>query len=205
MRTLTALAPVSRCLLVVAQDRRSEAEAIVRQFAPWRCPVEVVEGGAERQDSVANGLACVRSDEDLVVIHDAARPFLPASCALRCIEVAAAEGAAIVALPAHDTIKLAHADGTIERTISRDRVWLAQTPQVFRTELLHRAVAEAKAKGLAVTDDASIAEAAGIPVRLVAGDEANRKVTTPADFAWAEWYAGCQGRGAECSELRMPT
>jgi 2-C-methyl-D-erythritol 4-phosphate cytidylyltransferase/2-C-methyl-D-erythritol 2,4-cyclodiphosphate synthase len=145
----------------------------------------VVAGGERRQDSVANGFAAVEGRVDVVLIHDAARPFVSAAVIARTLDAAAECGAALAALPSSDTVKLAVAGGveppTVERTIPRERVYLAQTPQGFRSDVLRRAIDAGRVLGTA-TDEAALAEAAGVAVRLVAGDSANLKITTRADL-----------------------
>ncbi|HYD47672.1 MAG TPA: 2-C-methyl-D-erythritol 4-phosphate cytidylyltransferase [Terriglobales bacterium] len=187
LRTLCGLDSLRRAVVVAAADRLADAAGIIAERGPWRAPVEIVAGGAERQDSVANGLAAVT--EPYVMIHDAARPFISLDTAAACLQAAIRSGAAIVAVPAHDTVKLAGVDGSIERTVDRSRIWLAQTPQTFRTELLRQALARARARGEILTDDAALMEAAGHPVELVPGDPDNRKITTAADYHWAQWFA----------------
>lgn len=163
---------------------------LVEELAPaWAGlakPVQVVVGGARRQDSVANGFAAVEGRADVVLIHDAARPFVSADLIDRTLDAAAESGAALAALPCADTVKYAGAAAGaggpfVERTIPRERVYLAQTPQGFRAEVLRAAVAAGQALGTA-TDEAALAEAAGFPVRLVAGDPANLKITTRTDL-----------------------
>ncbi len=148
-------------------------------------PVEVVAGGGRRQDSVANGFAIVEGRADLIVIHDAARPFVSSDLIARTIDAASESGAALAALVSSDTVKLATGDRpdrpVVERTIPRERVYLAQTPQAFRADVLRRAIEAGRALATA-TDEAALAEAAGIVVRLVEGDPANLKITTRADL-----------------------
>lgn len=164
------------------------AELLASLAATWAGaakPVTVVPGGARRQDSVANGFAVVEARADVVVIHDAARPFVTADSITRTLRAAAESGAALAALPCHDTVKYASGpDGTaivVERTIPRERVHLAQTPQAFRVEVLRAAMAAGHDRG-GVTDEAALAEAAGFPVRLVLGEPANLKITTRTDL-----------------------
>ncbi len=150
-------------------------------------PVQVVAGGARRQDSVAGGFAAVDGRADLVVVHDAARPFVSADLIARTIEAAAAAGAALAALPSRDTVKLeAPAGGVVERTVPRERVHLAQTPQAFRADVLRAAIA---AGAGTATDEAALVEALGLPVRLVAGESTNLKITTAADLEMARTLA----------------
>jgi 2-C-methyl-D-erythritol 4-phosphate cytidylyltransferase/2-C-methyl-D-erythritol 2,4-cyclodiphosphate synthase len=145
-------------------------------------PVVIVEGGARRQDSVARAFARVPAAADVVLIHDAARPLVSADLIGRTVAAAAAEGAAVAAVRATDTVKRADADGHVVETLPRDQVYLAQTPQAFRVAVLRDALAiDADA-----TDEATLAERAGHRVRLVAGDPSNVKITTPADLSLAE-------------------
>lgn len=153
-------------------------------------PLRIVAGGARRQDSVANGFAAVSEDVNLVVVHDAARPFVSGDLIRRTIRAGAEAGAAVAALPSSDTVKLAeagNADGAVfvERTIPRERVFLAQTPQAFHRDVLRAAFAAAACVDEA-TDEAALAEAAGIPVRLVLGEPGNVKITTERDLDAAE-------------------
>ena len=163
-------------------------------------PVRVVEGGTRRQDSVANGFDVVQARADIVLIHDAARPFASPDLISRTIAAAIETGAALAALPVSDTVKLASGETTphgpvVERTIPRERVYLAQTPQAFRTDVLRAAIAAGRrGGGLPATDEAALAEAAGYPVRLVTGDATNLKITTMDDLTVARALA--EGRGS---------
>lgn len=141
--------------------------------------------GERRQDSVAAGLRALSAGCEVAVVHDAARPFAPVEATQRSIEAAAAHGGAILAVPAHDTVKLAAEDGRIERTLDRNRVWLAQTPQAFRGDLIEDVAARCESE-TTYTDEASILEAMGLEVVLIEGSAENFKVTTQADFARAE-------------------
>jgi 2-C-methyl-D-erythritol 4-phosphate cytidylyltransferase / 2-C-methyl-D-erythritol 2,4-cyclodiphosphate synthase len=150
--------------------------------------IRTVTGGARRQDSVANALASLSDAADLIVIHDAARPFVTADLIERTIRAAAEHGAAIAAVAATDTVKQAsdrHADGTwrIRATLPRETIYLAQTPQAFRRSVLSDAMT--RASDGTFTDEAMLVERAGFPVHIVAGDPANIKVTTPHDLAAA--------------------
>ena len=195
IRTLVKLRDLLSIVLVVGADQQKRAASIVNDFGPWPVPVHLARGGAERQDSVAAGLALVDPAADLVVVHDAARPFVPACCFQACIEAAARSGAAIVAVPAHDTIKVVGARMEILETLDRRTIWLAQTPQVFRSDLLRRAYAQARADGYTATDDAMLVERLGVAVRVIPGELVNRKITTPDDLEWAESYL--RGQRAE--------
>jgi 2-C-methyl-D-erythritol 4-phosphate cytidylyltransferase/2-C-methyl-D-erythritol 2,4-cyclodiphosphate synthase len=151
--------------------------------------IEIVAGGARRQDSVAHAFARVMDRADIVVIHDAARPFVTDETIRRTVAAAAESGAAIAALPALDTVKRAGANGVVTATLPREEIYLAQTPQAFRTAVLK----EALALRSDATDEATLAEQAGHLVQIVEGDSRNLKITTPADLAMAERLLGLPG------------
>ena len=160
---------------------------LIGQPFPWLAragTTRVVTGGARRQDSVAAAFDAARTDADIVLVHDAARPFVSADLIDRCIDAAAAHGAAIAATPVSDTVKrvVRHASGyAIEGTIPRDSIFLAQTPQAFRRDVLGRAIALGR-EGAQATDEASLAELAGDRVSVVEGEADNVKITTAADL-----------------------
>ncbi len=162
---------------------------------PWLASlgVRIVAGGAERGDSVRNGLAAVEGDVDFVLVHDGARPFVSTGVIERVLD--AAPRAAIAAVPVTDTIKQVDEDGTIAGTPDRARLWQAQTPQGFPREGLVRAYERARGDGFAATDDAALYERYVGPVRVVAGSYRNLKVTRPGDLAVAEALALAPGEG----------
>jgi 2-C-methyl-D-erythritol 4-phosphate cytidylyltransferase/2-C-methyl-D-erythritol 2,4-cyclodiphosphate synthase len=145
-------------------------------------PVVVVEGGSRRQDSVARAFARISPNAEVVVIHDAARPMVSQRVLGRTIAAAAAHGAAVAAVRATDTVKRGDAQGQVIETLPREHVYLAQTPQAFRVDVLRDALAQAGD----ATDEAALAERAGHRVRLVEGDPANVKITTPDDLTAVE-------------------
>jgi 2-C-methyl-D-erythritol 4-phosphate cytidylyltransferase/2-C-methyl-D-erythritol 2,4-cyclodiphosphate synthase len=149
----------------------------------------LVEGGEHRQDSILNALEAIKDwQPELVAVHDAVRPFITPAMISLVLARARQSGAAIVALPATDTIKEVE-DGLIQRTVDRRRIYRAQTPQAFRYDLLLKANIEARRAGLLsplITDDSLLVERLGIPVAIVEGDPENIKITTPADLALAE-------------------
>jgi 2-C-methyl-D-erythritol 4-phosphate cytidylyltransferase/2-C-methyl-D-erythritol 2,4-cyclodiphosphate synthase len=158
-------------------------------------PVIVVGGGHERRASVANAFARVSDRAEIVVIHDAARPLVSDAVIRRTVVAAAETGAAIAALRAHDTVKDTDGKGAITATLPRDRIYLAQTPQAFRVQVLRDAL---RLDGEA-TDEAMLAERAGHTVRVVDGDPRNLKITTPGDLTMAEQLAGA----AQAPALRI--
>jgi 2-C-methyl-D-erythritol 4-phosphate cytidylyltransferase/2-C-methyl-D-erythritol 2,4-cyclodiphosphate synthase len=144
-------------------------------------PVRVVAGGTSRQESVAAAFDAVPADADVVLVHDAARPFVTDAIISRVIEAASTHGAAIAAVQAVDTVKRVEGDAVIAETIPRESVFLAQTPQAFRRNVLQDAVRLGRT-GVEGTDEAGLAERAGHSVRVVAGDAGNMKITTADDL-----------------------
>ena len=147
-------------------------------------PVTIVDGGERRRDSVANGFARTPEHADIIVIHDAARPLVTDAVIRRTIAAAAESGAAIAALRARDTVKRVSDGDAITATLPRDEIYLAQTPQAFRTSVLR----DALRLSTDATDEAMLAEQAGYVVRVVEGDPRNLKITTPDDLTMAEHF-----------------
>jgi len=171
-------------VIVPADECRYCRDEIVDRFALSKI-CGVVAGGAERQDSVRHGLAaCGAADDDLVLIHDGVRPFFPAAQIAPLLAAAAVVGAALLAVPAQDTIKEV-ADGRVVKTLDRSRLWQVQTPQAFRFAVIRAAHARAWEAGHAGTDDAALIEWCGWPVAVLPGSPFNFKLTTPADLALA--------------------
>ena len=158
--------------------------------------IQTVSGAEQRNGSVLAGLDALISQaalRDWVLVHDAARPCLQAHDIMRLIAtVTANETGGILAEKMVDTVKQASADARVLRTLDRATLWRAQTPQMFRLDELRKALQQAQAQGLAVTDEASAMEMAGYPVQLVAGSAGNLKVTVPADLPLADWYLQTQ-------------
>ncbi|MEP6763057.1 MAG: 2-C-methyl-D-erythritol 4-phosphate cytidylyltransferase [Gemmatimonadaceae bacterium] len=158
---------------------------------PWlfQCDVDrllVSVGGRERQESVWNGLEDMPEEVRIVVIHDAARPLVTDETIERVIAAARSGSGAIAALPVVDTLKEVDDNGNIVRTISREKLWRAQTPQAFPREQIERAHMEAKKAGVSATDDAALLERIGLPVIVVRGSERAMKITEEDDFKRAE-------------------
>jgi len=147
---------------------------------------QIVAGGKERQNSVANGLAAVSSHLDFVAVHDGVRPMVTTELIVRVIEAAHECGAAIPVLPVIDTLK--KGDGLfVAETVDRSAYWRVQTPQCFEKSLLLKAYQKLNFKQINVTDDASLVEHLGQPVKMVSGEESNLKITTPVDLLIAEY------------------
>ncbi len=151
-----------------------------------RKKIHIVPGGAERQDSVYNGLAALDSETDIVLIHDGVRPFVRHEHILACIREAEISGACILGIPAFDTLKQISDAGNIETTLARDKIWLAQTPQCFRYDLILAAHKSARRAGYVGTDDASLLERLGTTVKIIMGSRFNIKITTREDLVFAD-------------------
>jgi 2-C-methyl-D-erythritol 4-phosphate cytidylyltransferase/2-C-methyl-D-erythritol 2,4-cyclodiphosphate synthase len=162
-------------------------------IGPTKHDLRLVTGGERRQDSVANAFDRVPDVADVVLIHDAARPFVSADTISRTIDAAARHGAAIAALEVRDTVKRVERDVIVE-TVPRESIFLAQTPQGFRRDVLAAAIAMGRS-GIEATDEAALAERAGHPVHVVRGDTANVKITTDEDLAAARRHAGAGTAG----------
>ena len=162
-------------------DAWISASCSVKEF---RTKLKIVLGGAERWQSVENGVNALTSEAEYVLVHDVARPFISEKIIRKVCETLVSKGSCLVAKPAIDTIKIA-SDGRVESTIDRRKVWLAQTPQAARIDLLKQLYARIAKEPLdfTPTDEASILEFFGEPVYIVKGDSANDKLTTPEDFA----------------------
>jgi 2-C-methyl-D-erythritol 4-phosphate cytidylyltransferase len=197
---LRAFAEVPRVVEVLVAVRAAEMERVTALIGRFGLDgkVRVVEGGENRQGSVANALGALKADEDdVVLVHDAVRPLIDAATIDRTIDAVEKHGAAIVGLPAVDTIKQVErtADGAIvTSTIPRERVVMAQTPQGARFGTLKRAFEEAVNDQFAGTDEASVLERAGVEVWVVVGSAKNFKITQPGDLELAEFYLAHAGK-----------
>jgi 2-C-methyl-D-erythritol 4-phosphate cytidylyltransferase len=194
IHSLRAFAAVERVTAIYVAVRKTEMERVQAQIAEYGFAgkARVVEGGDCRQESVSHALAVLPAQpDDVVLVHDAVRPLIDAATIERTIDAVLEHGAAIVGLPAVDTIKqverTAHG-ALITATIPREFIVQAQTPQGFRFGLLQSAFAEAMADGFVGTDEASLLERAGYPVAVVHGSAVNLKITQPGDLELAEFY-----------------
>ena len=174
---------VVQTLVVVSPD---DLEWFKEKFAPNLAfmNIDIVAGGAERGDSVKNALARIRPEAEFVAVHDAARPLLVPEWVTKVFHSAEQTGAAILATPITSTLKREGQGGTIAETVSRTGLWAAQTPQVFRRELLMEAYA--RQGTMQPTDEAQLVEQLGHPISLVEGSSLNIKITTDSDFRLAE-------------------
>ena len=176
---------VCQCIIVIAKGdqevfrRRSGAHLAFMN-------VQVADGGAERFESVANALALVKPEADFVAVHDAVRPCLTEELIQSVFTKAQTSGAAILASPVSETVKEVDGQRQVRGTVSRQGLWAAQTPQVFRRDWLIEAYARRAELGKDITDDAQLVEALGHPVHVVEGSPLNLKITTKSDLALAE-------------------
>lgn len=189
LRRLAAGKRIERLIVAVRPGDQTAVEARGKK-EEYAARLTVVAGGESRQESVAKALEKVPAGTDLVLVHDAVRPFVEPAVIERVIDAAAQTGAAIVGLPATDTVKQVEPAGggrqsRITATIPRERIVLAQTPQVFRCALLKEAMAAAEKDGFRASDEAGLVERLGHPVTVVMGSERNIKITTPADLELA--------------------
>ena len=191
LRRLAGCARLERLIVAVRPADRAEIERRLKK-EPYAAKTSVVEGGESRHHSVANALARVPEGTGFVLVHDAVRPFVESALIERVLDAAAQTGAAIVGLPATDTIKQVEPGGTahgsrITSTIPRERIVLAQTPQAFRLDLLRQAFEHAAADGFHGSDEAVLLERLGHPVTVVMGSWRNIKITQPADLDLARF------------------
>jgi 2-C-methyl-D-erythritol 4-phosphate cytidylyltransferase len=176
---------INEIIVVVREGMQSAFQELAVQYNLNK-NFRLVVGGKERQDSVWNGLQALAPDCDIVAIQDAARPCTSEAIINDTITAARNLGAAVAAHPVTDTIKESAEGGVIARTLDRSRLWAVQTPQTFRVEVIRRALAEVRERGLSVTDDTAACELIGQPVQLVPGTAPNPKVTVPGDLPYIE-------------------
>jgi len=179
-------ADIDEIVLVVREGWQPAFAEIAAQLGLHK-PHRLVVGGRERQDSVWNGLAAVSPQCKLVAIQDGARPCTSETLIAATLVAARETGAAVAAQRVTDTIKESSDGRLVERTADRARLWAVQTPQTFRLDVIRAALTEVRRRGLLVTDDTAACELIGQPVRLVASDAPNPKVTRPDDLPWVEW------------------
>jgi 2-C-methyl-D-erythritol 4-phosphate cytidylyltransferase len=186
LRVLQASPVIDEIILAVPQAERQYCLDHIVAMGEFGKVTKVVPGGDQRQDSVRHALAEVCEDTEIVLVHDAVRPFLTEDMVRKVVAAAAEQGAAIIALPMRDTVKYVGADGVIEKTVDRRPLWLAQTPQAFRRSWLEEGHRKAHLDGIHATDDAHLVELIGKPVVVIEGSGENIKVTRPEDLVIGE-------------------
>lgn len=197
LRILQASPVIDAIVLAVPEADLAYCRSDIVDAHRFSKVVKVVAGGAERQDSVRNALAAVDPRVEIVVVHDAVRPFLTDTMVRDVVAAARTHGAAIIALPMRDTVKQVGPDRIIERTVDRRPLWSAQTPQAFRRDWLEEAHRKAQAEGVAATDDAYLIEQMGRTVAVVDGSGDNIKVTRPEDLIIGEAILASRQAAAE--------
>jgi 2-C-methyl-D-erythritol 4-phosphate cytidylyltransferase len=176
---------IDEIVLVIRDGLKLAFEELARTLELQK-PYRFALGGKERQDSVWNGLQAISPSASLVAIQDGARPCTPAELIEATIDAAREMGAAVAAQRVTDTIKQSDDGRVIARHLDRSRLWAVQTPQTFRVEVIRKALAAVREKGMLVTDDTAACELIGQPVRLVESTKPNPKVTVPADLHYIE-------------------
>jgi 2-C-methyl-D-erythritol 4-phosphate cytidylyltransferase len=186
LRIFSRLDEIQTICLVVPEADITYCHSLIFGLSDVQKKIDIVAGGNERQDSVYNGICGIRETSGIVVIHDGVRPFVSPDNIRKCIREAEKSGACILGVPASDTLKRVDAIGTVHKTVQRDSIWLAQTPQAFTYSLIKKAHEQARADGFYATDDASLVEYIGHPVKIVSGSKYNIKITTREDLLMAE-------------------
>jgi 2-C-methyl-D-erythritol 4-phosphate cytidylyltransferase len=201
LRRIAACPLITEIIVATRADNVERLEARIRE-EKFKQPVRVIKGGDLRQDSVAQALKLIGDETELVVVHDAVRPFVTVEQITRVIEEARRCKAAILGVPAMDTVKevkrasLPEDVALITATVPRERIVLAQTPQVFETRLLKEAFAQAEGDGLSASDEAGLVERIGHDVYVVQGSERNIKITKPSDMDLARFYLHAEQKKA---------
>ena len=180
---------VADVVVAVPEDEMERSRGLFASFGFEKISA-VVAGGASRHESVRNGFSAAPDEAEALLVHDAARPFVDRETIRRAIDGCGETGACVCAVPVSDTLKEADGEGRfVLGTVSRERLWRAQTPQVFSREVFRKICSSGGADALSATDEAALAEAAGVRVKMVEGSGLNMKVATREDFEIAELVA----------------
>lgn len=174
-------------ILVTGEDSLQDVQDMTQEYG-WKKIRSIIAGGKERQDSVWNGLQEVAADAEIVLIHDGVRPFVTEDILNLSMETAMEMGGCVAGVPAKDTIKVCNSENIAVDTPDRSTLWQIQTPQTFRRELIMKAYMQAKEDGFVGTDDASLAEYSGYPVKVIMGSYRNIKITTKEDLLIGEAF-----------------
>lgn len=185
IRCFLSLSGLDQVLVATSEEYLERGQQILSYILPDHIDGKCLAGGQERQDSIYNALTML-SDVDLVIVHDAVRPFVKFEYIDQCCQVASQKDAAILGIPAKDTVKRVNDQQLVEETPSRKYMWQTQTPQVFRRKLILEAYRKARQDSFVGTDDASLVERMGHKVQVVEGDRSNFKITYPLDLKLAQ-------------------
>lgn len=184
---LERAAGIRDIILVTGEDSIEDVRDMTKEY-DWKKITGITAGGRERQDSVRNGLRLVSADTEIVLIHDGVRPFVTEEIVQVSIETAREMGACVAGVPAKDTIKVCNTENIAVATPERSTLWQIQTPQTFRRDLILTAYETAAKDGFVGTDDASLAEHCGYPVKVILGSYRNIKITTREDLLIGEAF-----------------
>jgi len=179
---------IQAILLIVGQEDMNYCLKEIIEKYKYRKIAQIIPGGKRRQESVKNGIDALPRGEDIVVIHDGVRPFVTREMIEESIQSAIRLQAVVFGMPVKDTIKMAHADGTVLETLDRESLWQIQTPQTFQVNLIKEAYHRATEDGFIGTDDASLVERLGTKVHILPGSYTNIKITTPEDLMLANLF-----------------
>ena len=185
LRVFSSCDAIDKISLVVPKEDLDFCRDKIISVAGSVKEIILVAGGPRRQDSVYNGLRTIPANDSIVLIHDGVRPLVTPDQLNACINAAHKYGACILGVPAFDTLKRVNTAGTIAQTLDRDTIWLAQTPQAFRYDLIMKAHKHARKHGLTATDDASLVEQLGLEVKIIEGSRRNIKITNPDELKLA--------------------
>lgn len=177
---------IDSILLVVGQEDMDYCLKEIIEKHGYRKVSQIVPGGKLRQESVKNGLDALSGDVDIVVVHDGVRPFVTREMIEESIQVAHRFGAAVIAMPVKETIKMINPDRTVLKTLERESLWQIQTPQTFQVDVIKEGFRKAAEDGFIGTDDASLVERIGVKIHLLPGSYTNIKITTPEDLMLAD-------------------
>lgn len=176
---------INKIIVVTKQESIMTVNDIVREFGVSKVS-EIIPGGKTRQDSVMCGLKYVDADDEIVLVHDGARPFISIEKIGEAVLSASSFGAAALGIPAKDTVKIVNGDNFVSETPDRNSIRLIQTPQAFKSDILKLAYIKAGEDGFLGTDDCSVVEHSNIPVKIIDGEYTNIKITTTDDLCFAE-------------------
>ncbi len=194
LRELEECPLINEVVLIVEQGEIEHArETVVDAFRLTKVSA-ILAGGQKRQDSVWEGLKTVQDDCELVMVHDGVRPFISQEILARAVQEALDCGASIVGVPAKDTVKLVSAQKQVVETPDRKTVFMVQTPQTFKRTILLKAYRQAMQDGLYATDEATLVERLGVPIKVVEGSYENIKITTPEDLVVGEMILRRKGK-----------
>ena len=186
LKTLQDCGIISELILVVPE--KEYENACDEWLGKPEIVTKIVIGGEKRQDSVYNGFCEVSPQTEIVLVHDGVRPFLSRRMIQESVDVAREYGAAITAIPLYDTVKRVDSSGLVSQTVDREGLWRVQTPQVFRYEILKEAFKKANSEKFYGTDEGTLIEHLGKPVKVVEGSERNIKITRPEDLRLSEIF-----------------